>query len=181
MDSSFKGLSLRGLQGMSPAQCVWWQRGYSSLLLLFYRLYRRDRKGNNVLLFVFEASSVLPTMWERNALFPSWRIELLLNLSRSWIGFSVSVIYRVVCKGVCSEGNVNGEGWELGYISVLYFSTFFCYLEKGKPQCLTAFCGDICYKWFQADPASRSLLHLLEFCTGQLHGGKLWHLGARGH
>lgn len=42
----------------------------------------------------FKASSVLPTTWEHNAVFPSWRIELLLNLSRSWIGFLVSVIYR---------------------------------------------------------------------------------------
>lgn len=42
----------------------------------------------------FKASSVLPAMWEHNALYPSLRIELLLNLSRSWIGFLVSVIYR---------------------------------------------------------------------------------------
>lgn len=49
----------------------------------------------------FKASSVLPAMWEHNALFPSWRIELLLNLSRSWVGFSVSVIYRG-CPQRCS-------------------------------------------------------------------------------
>lgn len=42
----------------------------------------------------FKASSVLPTVWEHNALYPSWRIELLLNLSTSWIGFLVPVIYR---------------------------------------------------------------------------------------
>lgn len=41
-----------------------------------------------------KASSVLPAIWEHKALFPSWKIELLLNLSRSWIGFILSVIYR---------------------------------------------------------------------------------------
>lgn len=94
MGSSFKGLSLRGLQGMSPAQYVWWQRGYSSLLYCFVGYIAGIGREIMGCYLFFKASSVLPTTWEHNAVFPSWRIELLLNLSRSRIGFLVSVIYR---------------------------------------------------------------------------------------
>lgn len=69
----------------------------------------------------FKASSVLPAIWERRALFPSWKIELLLNLSRSWIGFLVSVIYRDCLQRCLLRVECKWRGVGTG----IYFSVIF--------------------------------------------------------
>lgn len=121
-------------------------------------------------------------MREGNALCSSRGCGLLWSVSRSCIGFLTPVTCRVVCRGVCSEGDASVEVRRTGIcISACHHNRMLLLFGKGGIAVFDSVSVEIIVgSGSRQIPQAGILLTRPELGVAELHSRKLWHTGARG-